>query len=79
MRGIKGFEDFCQMLFKSKIEVSITFKLRSFFIPFRMGRYNWIDSFLDTLEKSFFKKKKYFDTIAWNTANTIIKCSKNQL
>jgi hypothetical protein len=76
--GIHGFEEYISnVVYDVKIHISVNFKLPSLFSRLGWEDYNWIDSFLSTLDKSF-SKDQYFKDINWDTAHTIIKSLKRK-
>ena len=62
--------------YQFNVEVSVKFKFRSLFSKEKELYYAWIDSFLDTLA-NYVGQKEFFEKINWDTAYTLIRCSRN--
>ena len=72
--SIHGFEDYlANVVYKVEFNFYIKFKVISLFSSFGWKDYNWIDSFLDSIDKSV-TKESYFSKINWDTVSTLIKC-----
>lgn len=72
--SIHGFEeDISNVVYNVEVEVQIKFKIGSVFSPFSWDDYNWIDTFLNKLDKSF-SKEVFFENINWKAIYCAIKC-----
>lgn len=72
--SIKGFENsLANVVYKVEFNFKIQFKIVSLFSSFGWKDYNWIDSFLDSIDK-YVTKDLFFSRINWNTVSTLLKC-----
>lgn len=72
--SIHGFEDsLANVVYQVEFNFYIKFKITSLFSSFGWKDYNWIDSFLNLIDKSV-TKESFFSKINWNTVATLIKC-----
>lgn len=65
---IKNILEFCFF-----VDVQVFFKFGALLSRTGWGYYQWIDSFLEVLDKSI-SQSAFFESIGWNTAMTVIKC-----
>jgi len=77
--SIHGFEDYlANVVYQVEFKFYIKFRIISLFSSLGWKDYNWIDSFLDLMDKCV-TKESFFYNIKWATAATLIKClSKNK-
>lgn len=77
--SIHGFQDYlANVVYKVEFKFCIKFKIISLFSSLGWKDYNWIDSFLDLMDK-YASKEVFFDKIKWETVTTLIKClNKNK-
>jgi hypothetical protein len=58
------------------IEITIKFKLRSFFFSDKWKYYLWADDFIEKLTK-YLSQEAFFHRINWDTVYTLLQCEKN--
>lgn len=72
--SIHGFENsLANVVYQVEFDFYIKFKITSLFSSFGWKDYNWIDSFLNLIDKSV-TKETFFSKINWNTIATLLKC-----
>ncbi len=72
--SIYGFENYlANVAYSVEFIFQINFKIGSFFSTFGWEDYNWIDSFLNSFDKSV-TEESFFDKINWSTTSTLLKC-----
>lgn len=59
------------------INIKVTIKYIAFLTPLGWEYYNWVDSFLDSINDHI-SKNEYFNRIQWLAAHTVLKCLKGK-
>ncbi len=59
--------------YQFNIEISIKFKIRSFFLSNKWNYYMWADDFVERIG-NYMSKDIYFTKINWETVSTLLRC-----
>lgn len=74
--SIHGFDNYlANVVYHVEFDLYVKFKITSFLTSLGWENYNWIDSFLNSIEQSV-SKELFLSKINWNTIVTLIKCLK---
>jgi len=60
-------------VFQINIDVKVLFKFGALLSRTGWEYYQWVDSFLNKLDKNI-SQSTFFESIGWNSALTVIKC-----